>query len=101
MSSALNDPISSDTTSATSAANGSAMRDKPRATERAHRTVDRVASAAHSYTDSFAAASDVWMQRQDEMLLKVRDYVREKPMQAIGIAVAAGFVLSKLMSGRD
>lgn len=57
--------------------------------DRTHEAVDRVADAAHSATEQLASQAD-------EMMLRARDYVREKPFTAIGIALAAGFVLSRL-----
>lgn len=55
----------------------------------AHETVDRVASSAHSAAEQMSAQAD-------ELMIRARDYVREKPLTAIGIAVAAGFILSRL-----
>ena len=36
-----------------------------------------------------------------DWLETARDYVRENPMQAVGMAVAAGYLLSILMRTRD
>lgn len=57
--------------------------------DRTHEAVDRAAEAAHSATEQMSAQAE-------ELMIRARDYVREKPMTAIGIALAAGFVLSRL-----
>lgn len=65
-------------------------------TERVHGTVDRAASVAHSAADQVTAKADQWLQTQDRLLTSTRDYIREQPITAIGIALAVGFVLSRI-----
>lgn len=57
--------------------------------DRAHEAVDRMADTAHSAAEQMSAQAD-------QLMIRARDYVREKPMTAIGIALAAGFILSRL-----
>jgi ElaB/YqjD/DUF883 family membrane-anchored ribosome-binding protein len=57
--------------------------------DRTHEAVDRVADAAHVATEQLSSHAD-------ELMLRARDFVREKPFTAVGIALAAGFVLSRL-----
>jgi ElaB/YqjD/DUF883 family membrane-anchored ribosome-binding protein len=74
---------------------------------RAHDAVDRAAAAASSVAERFSEQVDSLTEKGDELLgLKdewvedAREYVREHPLQALGMAVAAGYLLSMLMRSR-
>lgn len=70
----------------------------------AHQAVDRASEAAsqvagrmgEQYEALAARGEEIW-QMKDEYVDTARTYVREHPFQALGMAVAAGFVLSMLM----
>jgi ElaB/YqjD/DUF883 family membrane-anchored ribosome-binding protein len=62
----------------------------------AHDTVDRVASAASSAADRIGAQSDQWLEAKERWVETTRGYVREHPLAALGVALAAGFLLSRL-----
>jgi len=72
-----------------------------RLSQSAHQAVDRAANAASSYAERFGEKSDELMQMPQDWLETARDYVRENPMQAMGMALAAGYLLSILMRSRD
>lgn len=72
-----------------------------RLSQTAHQAVDRAASAAASYAERFGEKGEQWMQMPQDWLDTARDYVRENPLQAIGMAAAAGYLLSILMRSRD
>lgn len=74
--------------------------------------VERVASGAHQAVDSIANAANEAVDTLSEKSGKLRDvqsrfvnactgYVQENPMTSIGIALVAGFLLSRLVSGGD
>ena len=72
--------------------------------ESLHRATDKVAAGAHRASDKFDAASersraayDATMDRADEWLEQVREYVREKPVQSMAIALGAGWLLGRLL----
>ena len=67
-----------------------------RVRQNAHQTVDRLADAAQSAAERLSMTSEDLMARQEQIIGAARDYVREKPLTALGIAVAAGFILSRL-----
>jgi len=67
-----------------------------RLSQRAHEAVDRVASSAHGMADRVSSHGEQWMARQDEVMQQVREYVRERPIAALAMAAAVGFVLSRL-----
>ncbi len=73
----------------------------------AHATVDRVSSAAHQTVDQLAAGATNVADRFSEQTRWVteapnkaldysRTWVQEKPMQAIGTALALGFIVGRL-----
>ena len=66
----------------------------------AHQAVDRVAGAATSAAETLDMKTELLLDAQARFSEDCRDYVRENPMMAVGIAVAAGFVLSRLLSSR-
>jgi ElaB/YqjD/DUF883 family membrane-anchored ribosome-binding protein len=63
----------------------------------AHQAVDRIASAASSAASQFGVKGEEVLQAKDRMLDTAREYVREKPFAALGIALAAGFIISRIM----
>ncbi|MCW5621917.1 MAG: DUF883 family protein [Burkholderiales bacterium] len=67
-----------------------------RVSQRAHDAVDRMATTAHGVADRMSHHGEQLLARQDEMMQHVRGYVRERPMAALAIAAAVGFVLSRL-----
>ena len=69
-----------------------------RLTQSAHHTVDRVASAASSAADRFqaTAADSRVVHSAQAWKEQTCSYVRAHPMTSVGIAVAAGFLLSRL-----
>jgi ElaB/YqjD/DUF883 family membrane-anchored ribosome-binding protein len=60
----------------------------------AHQAVDRAASAASSVAERFGEKGEEFLHMHEDWLETAREYVREKPLQALGIAVAAGYLLS-------
>jgi ElaB/YqjD/DUF883 family membrane-anchored ribosome-binding protein len=63
----------------------------------AHQAVDRIAQGADSALQSLHGNSQVWKATGDHSVERVQQYVREKPLMALGMAAAAGFLLSRLM----
>ena len=74
-------------------ANGSAQARQ----HRAHRTVDRLATVVHEATDQFVARGEAWQAVQDRLVSQTRDRVRQRPLAIVGIALALGFLMSRLM----
>lgn len=69
-----------------------------KASSTAHQTVDRLASAAASAKESLLASGEEWAAQGQQYMEQTRQAVRNNPLAAIGIAVAAGILLSKLTS---
>jgi ElaB/YqjD/DUF883 family membrane-anchored ribosome-binding protein len=72
-----------------------------RASSTAHDTVDRVAQTASAYAERFGEQAEALLEMKDNWVEGAREYVREHPVAALGIAVAAGYILSMLMRSRD
>jgi len=88
--------------SGNSAGRGSAMSESATATvdkiaTGAHQAVDRIASAAASAASQFGVKGDEMLEAKERLLDSTREYVRTNPMAALGIALAAGFVISRIM----
>lgn len=83
-----------------------------RASDAAHPAVDHLTSGAHHAADAITrTASQVaktldarggqLMEAQSRLTERCSNLVREKPIRTLGIAVAAGFVMSWLLSKRS
>jgi ElaB/YqjD/DUF883 family membrane-anchored ribosome-binding protein len=77
--------------------------------EKAHGSIDRVSSSAHQAVDRAAGAATIAADRlgaksrellasRDEWMDVTRGYVREHPIAALGIALAAGYLFSRIIS---
>jgi ElaB/YqjD/DUF883 family membrane-anchored ribosome-binding protein len=71
-----------------------------RLSQTAHETVDRAAQAVSSVSDRVSEKYEELYAMQEDWLEAGRDYVREHPVAAIGMALAAGYLLSMLMRSR-
>lgn len=78
-----------------------------RASQAAHGAVDRAAGAASAAAGRLGEKAEALAGKRDELLdLKddwvegAREYVREHPFAAVGIAVAAGYLVSMMMRGK-
>ncbi len=79
---------------------GNAEKGIDRMSSTAHETVDRVAQTAAAYAERFGERAEELLEMKDNWVEGAREYVREHPVAALGIAVAAGYVLSMLMRSR-
>lgn len=68
------------------------------AAEAAHPTIDRVAAAAHHAVDSADEAADNAGAKGKEFYASGVDYMRDHPLFTIGVAVAGGYLLSRLLA---
>ena len=68
-----------------------------RLAQSAHDTVDRTAQAVSSVADRVSEKYEELYAMQEDWVDAGREYVREHPVAAIGMALAAGYLLSMLM----
>jgi ElaB/YqjD/DUF883 family membrane-anchored ribosome-binding protein len=66
----------------------------------AHDTVDTIANASNHARQTFDERSDDLMNAEQLLVKNCQSYVRENPVTSLGLAVAGGFLLSRLLSGR-
>jgi len=67
----------------------------------AHQAVDKIASAAGQAAESLGAKGEQLKNSQLRAMEQCRGYVRDHPVKSVGIAIAAGFLLSRLVSWRS
>lgn len=63
----------------------------------AHQAVDKLAGVASDATHRFGEKSEQMKDVQQKLTEECRVYVREKPVTALAIAAATGFLLSRLL----
>lgn len=71
-----------------------------RATDASARGAERAADKAGEWRDRGADLASRARDRADDALGNVRDFVREKPVQSVAIALAAGWLLGRLLGPR-
>jgi ElaB/YqjD/DUF883 family membrane-anchored ribosome-binding protein len=77
------------------------------ASRAAHPTIDRAAAGVHKAVENAdelanhaAKALDSAGEKGQEMITAGTSYLREHPLLALGLAVTAGYVLSRLLASR-
>ncbi|HJR12807.1 MAG TPA: hypothetical protein VJ833_02815 [Rhodanobacteraceae bacterium] len=71
-----------------------------RATDASARGAERAADKAGEWRDRGAELASRARDRADDALDNVRDFVREKPVQSVAIALAAGWLIGRLLGSR-
>jgi len=71
-----------------------------RVASRAHVAVDQVTQAASGAADSLVAKAGEIQARQSRLTEDCRGYVRENPLASVGIALTAGYLLSRALNRR-
>ena len=69
--------------------------------------IDRLADSAHGVIDRASQVAERFGEKGEELLAMkddyvetARDYVKENPLMALGIALAAGYLFGKITSWR-
>jgi ElaB/YqjD/DUF883 family membrane-anchored ribosome-binding protein len=70
------------------------------ASKSAHAAVDKIASAGNQAAETIGEKGEQLKKTEQQMMENCRGYVRDNPIKSLGLAVAAGFLLSRLLSGR-
>jgi len=86
-----------------SRSNGEGVREQAqssisRMSDTAHQAVNRASEVAHQTADRLSARGEEWMSSGNEWMESTRVYVREHPVAAVGMAIAAGYLLSRILS---
>ncbi len=71
-----------------------------KAASSAHETVDKIANATAHAAEALGDKGQQLKNAEQQLLENCRCYVRDNPITSLGIAVATGFLLSRVISGR-
>ena len=71
-----------------------------KAANSAHEAVDKIASATNQAAEALGEKGEQLKNAEQQLMENCRGYVRDNPITSLGIAVAAGFLLSRVLSGR-
>jgi ElaB/YqjD/DUF883 family membrane-anchored ribosome-binding protein len=71
-----------------------------KASSSAHEAVDKITSATSQAAEALSEKGVQLKNAEQQLMENCRGYVRDNPITSLGIAVAAGFLLSRLLSGR-
>jgi ElaB/YqjD/DUF883 family membrane-anchored ribosome-binding protein len=71
-----------------------------RLADKAAPAIERVKSSMSGMSDSMHARGEQLAEMQEQWMESARTTVREHPLAAVGVAVVAGMVLSKMLSSR-
>lgn len=85
---------------ASSLADEAARRAKPaidRVAGLAHQVVDRAAGAAAPAADWLDEHGQDWRETQEKLMASTSEYVRANPWKSLGVAVAAGIVIGRMI----
>ena len=86
---------------ATSTSSSSAQKQQvDRLAETAHGAIDRATQTASQVAERFGEKSEELMAMKDDYVEAAREYVKENPIMALGIALAAGYLFGKISSWR-
>lgn len=66
----------------------------------AHEAVDKAANAANQAADALGKKGEQLKNAEQQFVEDCRGYIHEHPVASLGMAVGAGFLLSRLLSGR-
>jgi ElaB/YqjD/DUF883 family membrane-anchored ribosome-binding protein len=71
-----------------------------KASKSAHEAVDKIANAGNQAAETLGEKGEQLKNAEQQLVENCRGYVRDNPITSLGIAAAAGFLLSRLLSGR-
>ena len=66
----------------------------------AHEAVDKISCAGSQAAEALGEKGQQLKNAEKRLLENCSGYVRDNPVTSLGIAVATGFLLSRLLSGR-
>lgn len=66
----------------------------------AHGAIDRATQTASQVAERLNEKSEELWAMKDDYVESARDYVKENPLMALGIALAAGYLFGKITSWR-
>ena len=71
-----------------------------KASQFAHQAGEKIANASNQAADMLSEKGEQLKNAEQHLMKDCSDYVKNNPATSLGIAVAAGFLLSRLLSAR-
>jgi ElaB/YqjD/DUF883 family membrane-anchored ribosome-binding protein len=71
-----------------------------KASHSAHEAVDKIANATNQAAEALGEKGEQLKNAEQQLMESCRSYVQDNPITSLGIAAAAGFLLSRLLSSR-
>ncbi|TAK60591.1 DUF883 C-terminal domain-containing protein [Methylobacter sp.] len=65
-----------------------------------HGATDYVQKSTTKAAEALGEKGEQWLNAEQEFMKNCRAYVRDHPLKSVGIALAAGYVLTRLGSNR-
>ena len=84
----------------TTTSTGNQKQQIDRLADSAHGAIDRATQTASQVAERFNEKSEELWAMKDDYVETARDYVKDHPFAALGIAAAAGYLLSVLMRSK-
>ena len=70
------------------------------ASRSAHEAYDKIANATSNAAEALGEKGEQLQKAEQQLMKNCRGYISDNPITSVGIAVAAGFLLSRLLSRR-
>lgn len=68
-----------------------------KAPDSAHEAIDKIAGAAYHAAEALNEKGEQLIDAEQQLIHNARDYIDKNPVTSLGMAVVAGFVLSRLL----
>ncbi|MEQ1527961.1 MAG: DUF883 domain-containing protein [Methylococcales bacterium] len=66
----------------------------------AQEAFDKIVNVSNQAKDALGNTGQEWKSAEQKLVKNCRSYVRDNPLTSLGIATAAGFLISRLLSRR-
>ena len=76
------------------------MKTIDKASRSAHEAYDKIANATSNAAEALGEKGEQLQKAEQQLMKNCRGYISDNPITSISIAVAAGFLLSRLLSRR-
>ncbi|MGD7033584.1 DUF883 family protein [Methylotuvimicrobium buryatense] len=76
------------------------MEIKDKVSDSAHAAYDNIADATSQVAETLGEKGEQLKKTEQQLMKNCRGYVRDNPITSLSIAVAAGFLLSRVVSAR-
>ena len=76
------------------------MKTIDKASRSTHEAYDKIANATSNAAEALGEKGEQLQKAEQQLMKNCRGYISDNPITSVGIAVAAGFLLSRLLSRR-